>query len=83
MHDTHLSADCSHQTRYYVASSLQQDAEMRNDVINMSLLYIVDLLHNESICARSDIPIPASSLNIAQVSISHSSQSARVNDTRE
>jgi len=86
MHDTHLSADCSHQTRYYVASSLQQDAEderVRSDVINMGLFYIVDLLHNDtiiSICARSDIPIPASSLHIAQVRILHS---ARVNDTRE
>jgi len=83
MHDTHLSADCSHQTRYYVASSLQQDAEderVRSDVINMSLLYIVDLLHSDTICARSDIPIPASSLHIAQVRILHS---ARVNDTRE
>ena len=67
MHDTHLSAHCSHQTRYYVASSLRQDAEderVRSDVINMGLFYIVDLLHNDtiiSICARSDIPIPASS----------------------
>ena len=41
----------------------------------MGLLYIVDLLHNDtiiSICARSDIPIPASSLYIAQVRILHS-----------
>ena len=74
----HLSADCSHKTQYYVASSLQQDAEderVRSDVINMSLLYIVDLLHNDTICARSDIPIPVSSLHIAQVRIPHSSQS--------
>ena len=41
-------------------------------MINMSLLYIVDLLHSDTICARSDIPIPASSLYIAQVRILHS-----------